>query len=122
MSARGARAQKPQGLPAIFERMTQRPASMEGPPDERVLRAAQFRAIATRGFGDPQNSYPHAMAWFRDRLFVGTTRNILQLVSIAPDPSTDAFHLWPVRVPDGTNALSLDQRCQIWRYDALAGA
>ena len=121
MSVRGARAQKP-GLPAIFERLTQRPASMEGPPDERVLRASQFRAIATRGFGDPQNSYPHAMAWFRDRLFVGTTRNILQLVSIAPDPSTDAFHLWPVRVPDGTNALSLDQRCQIWRYDPLAGA
>ncbi|HUD72156.1 MAG TPA: hypothetical protein VMQ62_09355, partial [Dongiaceae bacterium] len=123
MSARGARAQKPQGLPAIFERLTQRPASMEtGPPDARVLRAAQFRAIATRGFGDPQNSYPHAMAWFRDRLFVGTTRNILQLVSIAPDPSTDAFHLWPVRVPDGTNALSLDQGCQIWRYDPLQGA
>ncbi|HKQ98114.1 MAG TPA: hypothetical protein VJV75_09590, partial [Candidatus Polarisedimenticolia bacterium] len=120
MSVRGARAPKP-GLPAIFERLTQRPASMETPPDARILRAAQFRAVATRGFGDPQNSYPHAMAWFRDRLFVGTTRNILQLVSIAPDPSTDAFHLWPVRVPDGTNALSLDQRCQIWRYDPLAG-
>src|SRR5262249_51790730 len=75
------------------------------------LRASDFRPIAPRGFGDPRNSYPHSMAWFRDRLYVGTTRNILHLVKIAPDPSTDEFHLWPVHVPQGTDAASLDQRC-----------
>jgi SAM-dependent methyltransferase len=46
---------------------------------------------------------------------------MLQLVKIAPDPSTDTFHLWPVPVPPGTNASTLDQRCQIWRYQPETG-
>jgi len=57
------------------------------------------------------------MTSFQGRVFVGTTRNIFQLVKIAPDPSTDAFHLWPVRVPTGLDAAGMDQRCQIWRYE-----
>jgi len=105
----------------LMGRLAQKPAPEEIPADPRILKAAEFRSIATGGFGDPQNSYPHAMAWFREHLFVGTTRNVLQLVNIAPDPSTDAFHCWPVRVVPGTDATTLDQRCQIWRYDPAAG-
>ncbi|HEU4402174.1 MAG TPA: class I SAM-dependent methyltransferase, partial [Candidatus Polarisedimenticolia bacterium] len=86
------------------------------------LRRGNFRCLADRGFGDPRNSYAHSMAWYRGQLYVGTTRNIFQLVNIAPDPSTDAFHLWPVPVPSGLDAASLDQRCQIWRCSPPHGA
>ena len=78
--------------------------------------ACEFEQIAVRGFGDPHNSYPHAMGWHRDHLYVGTTRNILQLVKIAPDPSTDSFHCWPVYVAPGANAATLNQRSEVWRY------
>lgn len=78
------------------------------------LRRGNFRRLADQGFGDPRNSYAHCMNWFRGRLYVGTTRNIFQLVNIAPDQSTDAFHLWPVPVPRGLDATGLEQNCQIW--------
>jgi len=85
------------------------------------LRRGNFRRLAERGFGDPRNSYAHCMNWFRERLYVGTTRNIFQLVNIAPDQSTDAFHLWPVPVPRGLDATGLDQNCQIWRSASGGG-
>ncbi len=80
-----------------------------------------FEQIAAQGFGDPHNSYPHAMGWHRDHLYVGTTRNILQLVKIAPDPSTDTFHCWPVYVEPGANAATLNQRSEVWRYSVQNG-
>jgi len=80
------------------------------------LTVGDFKCIASSGFGDPRNSYPHSMAWYQDHLYVGTTRNILHVVKLAPDPKFGAYHLWPVDVPAGTDAASLDQRCQIWRY------
>ena len=81
----------------------------------------EFEPIAVQGFGDPHNSYPHAMAWHRDHLYVGTTRNILQLVKIAPDPSTDSFHCWPVYVAPGANAATLNQRSEVWRFSVRSG-
>jgi ubiquinone/menaquinone biosynthesis C-methylase UbiE len=80
-----------------------------------TLRESDFTRIAARGFGDPHNSYPHSMAWFQNHLYVGTTRNILHLVKIAPLPKSPAFYLWPVNVPPGSDVARLDQRCQIWR-------
>ena len=109
------------GKGGLMGRLERKPGPEESPADPRILKSPEFRSIAASGFGDPQNSYPHAMAWFRDHLYVGTTRNVLHLVSIAPDPSTDAFHCWPVRVRPGTDATTLEQGCQIWRYDATAG-
>jgi SAM-dependent methyltransferase len=91
-------------------------------PPSTGLRRAHFRRLAHNGFGDSRNSYAHSMNWFRGRLYVGTTRNIFQLVSIAPDPSTNAFHIWPVPVEDGLDATSLDQRCQIWRWSPPGGS
>jgi SAM-dependent methyltransferase len=95
------------------------PSPKEGQPTG--LRRGNFRQLAGAGFGDPRNSYAHCMNWFRGRLYVGTTRNIFQLVSIAPDQSTDAFHLWPVPVPRGLDATGLEQNCQIWRSSPLGG-
>lgn len=82
---------------------------------------SQFRRLARGGFGDSRNSYAHAMTSFQGRLFVGTTRNIFQLVKIAPDPATSAFHLWPVATPPGLDAAGMDQHCQIWRLDPSSG-
>ncbi|PYT11445.1 MAG: hypothetical protein DMF51_15530 [Acidobacteria bacterium] len=79
------------------------------------LRRTNFRRLADRGFGDQHNSYAHSMSWFRGQLYVGTTRNMFQLVHLAPDQSTDSFHLWPVPVPPGLDATRLEQNCQIWR-------
>jgi len=38
------------------------------------LREDNFRKICVNGFGDPLNAYPHSMMWFKDRLYVATTR------------------------------------------------
>lgn len=85
------------------------------------LRRAHFSRIAQNGFGDARNSYAHSMNWFRGGLYVGTTRNVFQLVSLAPDPSTNAFYLWPVPVEKGLDATSLDQCCQIWKFTSPTG-
>jgi len=80
------------------------------------LTTNNFRKIAPNGFGDPLNCYPHSMIWFRDHLYVGTTRANLanrgiQITSKNPDRLGS---IWPVEIPD--DSLSNDLRAQIWRY------
>jgi len=96
-------------------------SSRPKPPLAGGLSRSEFLRIAENGFGDSHNSYAHAMTSFQGRLYVGTTRNIFQLVKIAPDPATSAFHFWPVRVPPGLDAAGMDQRCQIWCFDPADG-
>src|SRR4051812_43088438 len=76
----------------------------------------QFRQIAQRGFGDPLNSYPHTMEWFKGHVYVGTMRASLPLlkarVPVAMQP-------WPVRCD--RNVYDLDLRAQIWRYEPRLG-
>src|SRR5215469_18284828 len=88
--------------------------SCSGGNSDKGLRISDFTCIASNGFGDPRNSYPHSMAWYQDHLYVGTTRNMLHLVKLAPDPKFSAYHLWPVYVAADADAASLDQRCEIW--------
>jgi ubiquinone/menaquinone biosynthesis C-methylase UbiE len=83
-------------------------------PVGRGLAAANFRMIAPRGFGDGHNAYPHSMTWFRDHLFVTTTRDNLALVKMKAPFEIPLEH-WPVRVPD--DQFELDQRAQVWRFD-----
>ncbi|MCI0534186.1 MAG: hypothetical protein L0Z50_03055 [Verrucomicrobiales bacterium] len=72
----------------------------------------QFTPIAVNGFGDPLNSYPHTMAWFKDHLYVGTTRaNLYMLKNNNPPPHV----CWPVKCP--ADVAELDWRAQIWRYN-----
>jgi hypothetical protein len=78
------------------------------------LEQFQFRLIASGGFGDPLNSYAHTMAWFRDRLYIGTTRANLCLLKLH---YRVPFLCWPVRCPD--DIYDLDLRAQIWRYDPV---
>ncbi|MHC4455476.1 MAG: class I SAM-dependent methyltransferase [Planctomycetota bacterium] len=84
------------------------------------LKSCHFERIAQNGFGDGQNSYAHAMGWFQDHLYVGTTRNVM----CGPKPFADRLKslisVYPVRVPK-TSPWDRDYRAQIWRYDPRSG-
>ncbi len=86
--------------------------SVIGPP----LTDAHFVPVARGGFGDAENTYAHSMAWFRDRLYVGVTRNAL--CGGRPYDRTSQYHVYPVKVPD--IPWDLDWRAQIWRFDPSA--
>jgi hypothetical protein len=74
-----------------------------------------FARVSVNGFGDPQNSYAFSMAWYRDRLFVGTVRNMLALVNAAPPKHPAGMKPWPVPVPG--DVFDLDLRAQLWSYE-----
>jgi nucleoside-diphosphate-sugar epimerase len=76
------------------------------------LSAADFTRIAANGFGDPQNAYCHAMAYFQDRVYVGTTRHSMALLKLFPPLEAPAMEPWPVQVPGSVQEL--DMRGQIW--------
>lgn len=78
------------------------------------LNAGNFRVTARNGFGDPHNTYPHAMTWFRDRLYVSTTRDNLVMIKLRY-PFEIPFACWPVPVP--RDLWDLDLRARIFRYD-----
>lgn len=83
------------------------------PPGPRGLAGQEFACIARNGFGDPGNAYCHAMGWFRDRLYVGTTRHTL--FGCSPYDRGCEMDIWPVQVPDVP--WEVDWRGQIWRFD-----
>ncbi|TGD76269.1 hypothetical protein E4634_00635 [Mangrovimicrobium sediminis] len=78
------------------------------------LAAKDFRRIARGGFGDGHNAYAHSMAYFRGKIYVGTTRGNFPLMKarlpIGMNP-------WPVECPE--NPFDLDLHAQIWCYDPL---
>ncbi len=84
------------------------------------LDLGHFRQIGVRGLGDPHNAYAHSMVWFKDRLYVGTSRNNLWLVKrrgrVAPPPEMEC---WPVKVPEPMPPEKM--RAEIWRYDPRRG-
>jgi cyclopropane fatty-acyl-phospholipid synthase-like methyltransferase len=71
-----------------------------------------FACVARSGFGDPLNAYAHTMAWYRNRLYVGTTRANLCMAK-AHDPPDVRF--WPTRCPD--DPYKLDLGAEIWCFD-----
>jgi hypothetical protein len=83
----------------------------------------QFRMIAPNGFGDGHNSFPHSVAWFKGKLYVGTTRSNFQMLKIQHTFRDMPAHLWPVEGPDDAEGLyrELDRRAQIWAFDPLEG-
>jgi hypothetical protein len=87
------------------------------------LQRAQFRCAAAAGMGDPGNSYPHAMAWFRDCLYVTTGRHAL--ASIFSMPRARENWYWeqcPVKVPEKNLFKEFDLRAQTWRHDPSNGS
>ncbi len=80
------------------------------------LTGQNFCRVAANGFGDPYNAYAHSMAWFRDHLYVGTSRACLayrgrQRSEDSPDCLAA---VWPVKIPKGL--WDIDLRAEIWRY------
>jgi ubiquinone/menaquinone biosynthesis C-methylase UbiE len=81
------------------------------------LSANDFRKIASKGLGDPYNCYPHAMTWFADHLYVGTSRANLHYRGRwrAEQGGVGLGKMWPVKIPEGS-LFDIDLRAQIWRY------
>ncbi len=82
--------------------------------DHIGLSQRDFARIARNGFGDQLNSYPHSMAWFQNRLYVGTTRSNLCLFKVSK--ISKKIDRWPVECPE--SPYDQDMRAQIWRFDA----
>ena len=77
-----------------------------------------FRRICDNGFGDGHNSFAHSMTWYKDYIYVGTTRSNFQMVKIQTTFQKLPVYMWPVEGPDDADGLyRLDRRAQIWRYD-----
>jgi hypothetical protein len=89
----------------------------------RCLTRADFRKVCVNGFGDRGNAYAHSMTWFRDHLYVGTTRanlanRALQIRNRTPERMEGV--VWPVRIP--ASYWENDLRAQIWRLEPESGA
>jgi hypothetical protein len=84
----------------------------------RGLAASDFRQIAKNGFGDQHNAYPHSMALFDDKLWVGTSRSNLCMLRVSK-MKTRIKH-WPVECPP--DLYDLDMRSQIHAFDFGSGA
>ena len=54
----------------------------------------RYKKVSTGGFGDPLNHYAHSGAWFKDKLFIGTSRANLQFLKLGK-LSVD-IPQWPV--------------------------
>lgn len=83
------------------------------------LRREQFRKVCQNGFGDGNNSYAHSMIWFKDALYVGTTRaNLCFIRKVAPVK----IGVWPVECPYLVYSPDFEReqaRAEIWRYHPL---
>jgi hypothetical protein len=87
---------------------------------EAQLNEEDFVPLATQGFmtavdgehpeGSQRNSYVWSMAWWKDKLYVGTARDFLCIVGEAQGFSPPGLGCPPA----GT--LTPDQRAEIWQY------
>lgn len=86
------------------------------------LALSDFERVSENGFGDGHNSFAHSMAWYKGRLFVGTTRSNFQMLKIQRVFQDLPVRAWPVEGPDDAPGLyGLDRRAEIWRYDPVEG-
>jgi len=88
---------------------------LNDPSSNLGLQAGCFRKVAESGIGDPGNSYPHAMCWFKDHLYVGTTRLVLTLL-YNRYPELRAWSTFPVRTAKKNPYQEFDARGQLWRF------
>ncbi|MBS0445545.1 MAG: hypothetical protein JSR59_06295 [Proteobacteria bacterium] len=78
------------------------------------LNSEHFKLIAYGGFGDGHNSYAHAMAWFKGKLYVSTIRGAFSLMRKRQAGSL-GLDVWPVEGP--VDPFDLDLGAEIWAYD-----
>lgn len=90
------------------------------PAPKQGLKFENFHKLCENGFGDGYNSYPHSMAWFKDCLYVGTTRANFCSAKVQEKiiRRAAALAVWPIESPDTVEEIyKLDRRAQIWRYN-----
>lgn len=90
------------------------------PEPKPGLKESNFRKICQNGFGDLNNCYAHAIAWFKDHLYVGTSRANLCLIK-AGMPHVK-IGVWPVECPYPVYSPEFEQnqaRGEIWRYSPV---
>jgi hypothetical protein len=88
------------------------------------LRFQDFKPIAVGGFGDGNNCYAHSMAWFRDHLYVGTTRANLCMLKNSVSGRIISIDNWPVDCPHRPYEPEFERsqgRAEIWRYAPATG-
>jgi len=77
-----------------------------------------FTQIGVRGLVDQRNAYAQSMAWFKEKLYVGTARDTLCLMKrkdrSLPPPQME---FWPVKCAE--NEVSEFMRAQIVCYDPI---
>jgi hypothetical protein len=112
---------------ALFLLVAARPAHAS----RATARAAQVGGldttdvIAQNGFGDRQNDYAWSMAWFKGKLYVGTSRNEACVENATVDfyfPFADEYKttLYP-SVHCTKDPYDLDLRAEIWQYTPRTG-
>ncbi|MHA6326664.1 hypothetical protein [Roseivivax sp. CAU 1753] len=90
------------------------------PPKGLSLR--NFSRVGEGGLGDGHNNYAHSMAWFKGRLYLGTTRSNMCMLRFQSAFAKLPLTIWPVDCPDTMDGLyKLDRRSQIWAFDPVTG-
>lgn len=99
------------------------PMRLPDPAPNPGLRRQDFTCLGRAGFGDGHNSYAHSMAWFKGRLYMGTTRSNMCMLRLQSAFSELPLQVWPVECPNDRDGLyKLDFHAQIWCFDpATAG-
>ena len=93
-----------------------------GPAPRRGLARADFTRIGHGGLGDGHNNYAHCMAWFKNRLYLGTTRSNMAMLRLQSAYAQLPLEIWPVEGPETMDGLyALDRRPQIWCFDPATG-
>lgn len=74
---------------------------------------ADFRLTAPSGFGDGMNHYAHSMAVFEGKVYVGTSRGVIQAHKW--NQARPNMRPWPVDSPD--ILYDLPRQAEIWCFD-----
>jgi hypothetical protein len=84
------------------------------------LTTESFLPSPPQGFGDRQNSWAWAMAWFNNHLFVGTNRSYRCISDWELAQSLGGLYLYPPPDPDMSCTQSpadLPMQAEIWSWD-----
>ena len=89
-------------------------------PSSGAVPANVVQEIAKGGFGDSSNDYAWSMAWFKGKLYVGTSRDAQCVENATLDYYYPGHNFYPgnenVGVTCPPDKADLDLRAEIWQY------
>jgi hypothetical protein len=81
-----------------------------------------FTMVSTGGFGDQHNTWAWSMAWFNNKLYVGTGREVYCVTSATAAIKLGIPGLYPPAIGDCTPDYHyLPLQAEIWQYDPSTG-